>query len=60
MEEILYNAKANHENRTGHTVIVGLNFVECQECKRHAHCARDEVLVLHDREQYTVITAEEF
>ena len=49
MEQILQEARVAHNITTGHTeIIVGLNFVECLECGRHAHSPKDGALILHN------------
>ena len=64
-QEILMLARKSHYDRTGHTmekIYVGLNFIECGECKKHAHITCDSNFVMHDAEYAIVqpIKPEEF
>lgn len=37
MDKELRQARSAHFKRTGHVAIVGNNFIECPDCKKHAH-----------------------
>jgi len=53
---LLLLAAKSHRERTGHPAVFrGMNFVECESCKRHAHIHNATgQLVLHDAEYHSV------
>ena len=61
-DETLKLARQAHRDRTDHwNVMVGLNFVECMICHRHAHLTPDgQGLLEHQRGAMAPISAEEF
>lgn len=46
---LLQQARAAHNMTTGHVrMFIGANFIECEECGKHAHIPRDGILILHN------------
>jgi len=50
IDKVLLKARNAHSTRTGHKrIFVGANFVECFECRKHAHLTSDgKRLYVHD------------
>ena len=62
MDKALRIARDAHRKRTGHKkIIVGMNFIECLECKKHAHLGNGH-LIVHGRGllQSAIITPDKF
>ena len=63
-DKLLLEARRAHRTRTEHThVFIGMNFVECLQCRKHAHLTSDGMrLVVHDSSHKAVetIDAEDF
>jgi len=48
--KLLLEASNAHSTRTGHKhIFLGLNFIECLQCRKHAHLTSDGMrLIVHD------------
>jgi hypothetical protein len=59
--KILLKARTAHTKRTGHRrTMIGMNFLDCLVCNRHAHIVNGK-LYLHGRDnKQTEIKPEEF
>jgi len=47
--KLLLEARKAHNTRTGHKhIFIGLNFIDCLECRKHAHLTSDcQRLIAH-------------
>ena len=63
-DKLLLEARNAHATRTEHkNIFVGVNFVECLQCRKHAHLTSDgKRLIVHDanHERVETIDAKDF
>lgn len=63
-DSVLVEARNAHRQRTGHThIFIGANFLECLECRKHAHMTDDCLqLIAHDARHHNedTIDAKDF
>jgi hypothetical protein len=63
IDKDLKNARDAHRQRTGHkNFFVGMNFINCEDCGRHAHIGGPSGLIAHDPDYIDIehITPKEF